>query len=121
MFSSEELEAKVREIAAEKPEHVYQRHEDDDSCLYVEEDAETGEYTKPGCIFGKAFLSLGVSPDRLVTYNRRGISGIMPTLFPEVKSTNEQLSWRSVVQMRQDSGSTWSEAVRIADVLATDE
>lgn len=106
-----QLIAKVREIAAKRPDFVYEVPDGGDVCQYVHEDGE------PGCIFGHAFTALGVEPDQLAKLDGVGvITGVLDKL--EIEHTEEERAWCAMVQSLQDTGDPWGEAVSESNALA---
>jgi hypothetical protein len=98
----------VREIAAEKPNHVYKKQPDTGHCLYVQEGGV------PGCIVGQAATRIGVPVDALERWNDIGQIGIV---LYRISRSDDRLSWLIHVQGSQDEGARWAEAVGIAEAL----
>ncbi|WP_026415449.1 hypothetical protein [Actinomadura oligospora] len=105
----EQLESKVRELAVDKPNHVYFRG-GYAICRYNADDRQSG------CIFGQAFAALGV---RIVTeMEGTSIGAVLDWLG--VPFSVEQGAWARIVQFRQDQQGTWMEAIREADAFVAD-
>lgn len=110
--------AKVREIAAARPDFIYIALRwgtdsagpgEPNGCKYMHGD-------QPGCIFGQALTALGVSPGKLREHDRNGhniyaVFGSPSVLSPEYAD----VAWCSRVQRAQDRGNAWGEAVKYGD------
>jgi hypothetical protein len=112
-FPIEQLIGKVREIAAENPDFIYQKqrrdgHRDTMVCYYVAENSQDGS-----CIMGRAFRALGVPAEVLRQYEGER-TGTLIEAF-RVEASASQLSWLFNVQCSQDDGLAWGECVRVAD------
>lgn len=106
----------VRRLAKEAPDNKYERVDGVDidgnvynkACFYDKGDCSDGTV---GCIFGQAFTRLGLSV--------KGNMHIRSLLFSiGIESNSEEQVWCGHVQVTQDKGSTWREAVDSADELA---
>lgn len=123
----------VREIAAEQPDHVYEKPFDSAGCFYTNPGREDGY----GCIFGQAMRRLGYpipagTRDENRNYSNEYIScpitgGIASDSWGRVFGFEGEYSswesdsrwiWMSRVQSAQDRGQTWADAVALADRLA---
>ncbi|QFG25421.1 hypothetical protein [Actinomadura sp. WMMB 499] len=100
----DQVEQKVRELAAENPEFVYETG-GHTVCQYNPDEEQ------PGCIFGQALIAL----ERPVpgTLEAEPIAKVLDELG--VETTEGQKCWVSAVQSRQDTFSPWGEAVNYAD------
>jgi hypothetical protein len=127
--SIDALIAQTREIAAAQPKKVYQRldvfgdHNDaQPNCVYIEK--MPGGQLIPSCIFGHAFVNLGVDPEILEDGNFEddtSISTVLEALGYEVDVyTDKRVSWMRLVQNRQDAGVPWGTAVSKADADVDD-
>lgn len=67
------------------------------ACFYVEPDTHEGS-----CLFGRAFLALGVDPDELLPLNMAGIEDVLGISDEDLGSA----------QGAQDAGIPWGEAPR---------
>jgi hypothetical protein len=101
------LIAAVREIAAERPDHVYDS-ESDEGCVYIDKDGN------PSCIIGHAGYKLA-----LITREPQGCwdSTDICAVSYELRwsLSNDELRWLSAVQTHQDRGVSWGAAVELAD------
>lgn len=109
----ESLIAKVRELAEESPDFVYEALRPN-LCFYA-----TGQNCD-GCIFGQALLALGVEKDVLEGFDQRNLSGQSSGIEPildllDIGASERQKEWCTAVQRAQDRGASWSEAVKDAD------
>lgn len=93
----------VRNLANQRPDHVYQREADTAMCRYRHDD-------EPGCIMGHALANLAPN------YRPREGYGIRDVLVEAGLTVEyQQRCWLGEVQSNQDSGDPWGEAVRKAD------
>ncbi|AAN01683.1 hypothetical protein P755_gp071 [Mycobacterium phage Quink] len=118
---------KIREIAAEKPDFVYQPPVNDyaDHCVYV-------HGGQPSCIVGQALWKLGIIGPSLEvdrtriddtepgsgrglesSPNRAGSRGLLRYLGLEVSP--EEDDWIRAVQQNQDCEHSWADSVKWAD------
>jgi hypothetical protein len=120
----------VRIVAAERPEHVYEKPDGENgSCHYFYDGA-------PSCIIGHAFHSLGVNVNQLARVNPGPFKNdVMPVdvavvslglvkgdVNPEVMDAypaeqETEVEWLKEVQHNQDEGESWGDAVAHADLL----
>jgi hypothetical protein len=99
-----QIETEIRRLAAEKPDFIYKVPEGRGSCVYLPDDKQAG------CIFGQAFIALGI-----VVPTHENSVGI-GTLFAESGLfTPDQILWLSRVQGAQDVTIPWGQAVKDAD------
>lgn len=122
MFTVEQVIGKVRELAEEYPNAVYQQV-NCGGCCYTIGNVKDGPGC--GCIFGQAIKALGGELHE--TYNNIDCKYILKgfTDIPRagyllyekfnLKLSISQESWCNKVQMMQDDGKTWSQAVAYAD------
>ena len=114
----QDLIAVVRDIAAEKPNYIYHRHqsftEDNkpvSSCMYVHDG-------HPSCLLGFAMWSLGVI-DESIERSPANVWGFTRGLrwwIHELKELDlAEWDWLGWVQHGQDSARPWGEAVASAD------
>lgn len=106
----EQLEAEVRRLAAENPDHVYVRPEPGSRCYYRSPD------DTPGCIFGQAMEALGFAIPPGDGKFAGSIDGVMCNILG-IAPTFDQEGWARAVQGVQDIGDTWASAVARADRL----
>lgn len=109
-FTLDDVVSKVREVAAERPDFVYQSLQTDPLGFNIRCFYRHGE--KPGCIIGQALDRLDyVVPSSLEGEN---VYRVLDHLFGEPQA-DDRANWLRFVQARQDGGSTWGEAVQYAD------
>ncbi|MBS4102461.1 hypothetical protein [Tsukamurella paurometabola] len=104
----EDVEREIRRLAHEHP----------DRKTHPQYTKSSGE---PCCIFGHALNNLGVPIATLIEFDRQNEDGFgeLPevaagdTLSPD--SRREDRMWANEVQLSQDLGATWGEAVDKAD------
>lgn len=108
-FTVEELIKKVRELAGQYPEAVYQRY--DGQCLYNYGDVLNGPQTK-GCLFGQAIKML--LPNTELNH-QCSICGLLSLLDVDFRHYG---TWLTRCQTGQDNGATWSCTVRNADLYS---
>lgn len=107
----EDLINRVREIAERSPSYVYPVPPR--GCSYTH--FKDGDPTWP-CIFGQAFLELGVEESELQVYNDGVAKSITAILrFQGIKRTKQQELWCGSVQGDQDTGRMWGRAIENAD------
>lgn len=122
-FTIADLIEEVRSLASENPDFVYpefKKPNNGRTCSYLK--SQTSE--KEGCVFGQSILNLQPSlKEFLKEFDGEVDSGIrccLQKLFPDIDLTypsvsREQLDWCEKVQDEQDRGSTWGEAIKIAN------
>ncbi|MEN8656249.1 hypothetical protein ABCR94_38190 [Streptomyces sp. 21So2-11] len=100
----------LRQVVAERPEHVYSPPEymrsgpDDNSCFYVHKDVD-GSIVDSGCVVGVALHRLGVPLEALVKYEGLPARAVLHRIAPRLSDrTNEQFN---DMQIRQDAGDAW--------------
>lgn len=111
------LELEVRRLAEEFPNAIYRNR----PCLYNSGIVENGPETE-GCIFGQALSIL--HPEDKESFDRtscfetiNNISELIERLYPDMKEDGRACEWFYRVQVAQDTGSTWLNAVKSADIL----
>lgn len=123
-FTVQDLAAKVRELAAENPDYIYQPPKGTIGCKNAEKTAD-GEWVG-SCIVGRALIALGINPRWFedAGYNGSSFGTVFDALQrawlmePEDVTIEEADPYLFVqrVQSHQDTGNTrWAECVRIAD------
>lgn len=96
----------VRDIAHYAPDFVYKTpNEEDRTCLYWHK-----ETNSPGCIYGHALKHLGVDVST-GDFEDIGIDSVLQELTGEANVP----PWFMHVQLLQDSGISWGDAVADAD------
>lgn len=109
MYSCKVLIEKVRELVAKSPNNVYSKegNTEGNGCSYNQglclDKSE-------GCIMGQALRLMGINTSNLKDY----LMAELPKM--DFEYSNNQLSWLHSVQMRQDIGKTWLEAMQYADL-----
>lgn len=131
--SLDDIIAKTREIAAARPNVVYQRlqlfsetqsyHDKTLGCVYVEKNP-AGELV-PSCLLGHALVNLGISAERLETCQNNGGDTSIATVLPKLgfrfnpssedDPSTHKAFWLQEVQHQQDAGRPWGQAVELAD------
>lgn len=110
----EKLVAAVREVAAEKPDHVYQTPANG-TCAYVLDG-------QPSCIVGQAAWRLGLidgSFEKHIEENTAGVTTFLRYLGAAMDEDNEyEREFLDAVQEKQDQEVAWGEAVELADARA---
>lgn len=116
----EELEAKIREIAAANPDHTYCPIEDaPQTCRYAADVMGDQVGWEHGCIVGQALHALYphlehddegdlIIDGRQASDSYHWLARNHPDLFPDSM-------WVGMVQRHQDAGKSWSAAVKRAD------
>lgn len=110
-FTTTELEAEVRKLAAEHPDNIYTKpNAQGAGCFYGKGTCTDGSC---GCIVGQALARLGVSVLELDVK----LIGYVPEVMSHlcISDPKKRQSWLFNVQRRQDLGKTWGEAVEWAD------
>ena len=132
----EQLEAAVREIAAERPDFVYTKQParqgydcEGSECSYVSAGISV-DHQGEGCIVGQALMRIGFDKELLAEIQGGVAQDIRDFLAHPVfqerfeglsqienlhDPRNHRLRWLSRVQGAQDTGSSWEEAVKEAD------
>lgn len=104
----EAIIGKVRQMATERRENRYRVCAANGSCGY-----EHGICTDEtiGCIFGQAFLALGVTPENMP------VGGTICYVLGHHDVTHDfvELDWCRLVQGNQDRGEPWGSCVGAAD------
>lgn len=116
-ITSAQVVEQVVALAAERPEFVYRPVTDGKTsglCSYV-----TGEHGQ-GCLVGQALMRLGIPEEALATFEReageKGLDTGAPNALPElgVICDHDDLDWLADVQLHQDAGHPWGQAVEEA-------
>lgn len=123
-FDLKMLTRTVREIALERPTHVY--NHGGRGCAYVDLDPDY-EPCETGCLIGTALRKLGVPAAYfLETDQNQGtaVRSVLESLFGHdldiVSGVNRGenafcMTWLAKVQQLQDHKTAWGECVRMAD------
>lgn len=107
MFTTEDIIEHVRALADEYPNMVYQA-DAAGICSYRPNDSNP-----MGCIIGAALQWAGVRQADLVEWEGKNADEVILGLG--IKSGDDHLAWLHTVQILQDRGKTWSQAVASAD------
>lgn len=108
-----DLIAKVREVAAERPDYNYRdeiRKMGFDGCVYQLPNGE------PGCLIGQGLFPLMEDKNifsEFPSLNNDDVCGLEDAGL--ITGTEREIDWLLFAQDRQDAGCTWSEAVAGAD------
>lgn len=95
-----DLARKALEIAEANPDHIYEQPTLDDgyeACAYVDPRTLEGS-----CLFGRAFLALGVTPEDLLEVNTLGICSAL-----DVDVNSPEYGLLANAQGLQDVGIPW--------------
>jgi hypothetical protein len=97
--------AEVRRVAAESPDHI-----NDSPCVYVYR-------AQPKCLIGHGLWAAGlINKNFARPLNNEIIDGQdMLSHLADAMLTDDEITWLRMVQIRQDSGQPWGEAVRSTD------
>lgn len=104
-----EIQAEIRRIAAENPDHVY-LPDVAGECVYTEMD--TDDHRVGSCIVGKALINLGVDPVRLSWSEGKFAASV---LGEPGAAADSIIGWINTVQQYQDDKISWGRAVAKAD------
>lgn len=116
------LEAEVRRIAREDPEHIYEPPPETideygamrgGDCSYLPDDNNP-----QGCLIGAALRAVGVTPTEDFEGNAANqvIEDILATIEVTIEGRFEdKVEWFRLVQSAQDEGTAWGKAVEHAD------
>jgi hypothetical protein len=106
-FTLDDVVAKVREVAAERPTYVYDNGTGGElsSCFY----RHGADRSEPGCIVGQALDRLGYVVPEL--WEGTNASSLLQSIFPEVDRVDSRIFWVRSVQSAQDGGMSWADAV----------
>lgn len=115
-FTLEDVIARVRALADEKPDFVYQKPEGASICKYV-----AGKFSddsaRPDCIMARALHALGVSLKFLQCFEGAAVETVLGGMGLRWEPETEQQSeWLRAVQYGQDNGMAWGNAVKESDL-----
>lgn len=109
----EAVEAKIREIIAENPDHVYVYGDciegSSSRCYYSAGSIGARE----ACLFGQVFSQLGVADEVLMDHE--GKAAVNIPLKWKLPLSERQLRWIDHLQSHQDNGTPWGKALRWVD------
>jgi hypothetical protein len=106
------LVAKVRELAAARPDNVYRG---DPGCEYAGGESSDGT---TGCLLGQALLALGFTARALRKLDEQSVSSInvaLKTLLGTDNLPPNKVRWLRRVQDAQDIEVAWGQAVLAAN------
>src|SRR6478736_10091693 len=115
-MNTKQLIEAVRKVAAENPGRKFS---EDYGCKYFEDYYDENEdcfrpTSKPCCIVGHGFASLGFTSDIFMTENTTRVGVLIADLSNrgEIEGyRQDDTHWLADVQRCQDKGLTWAEAV----------
>lgn len=113
-ITSDDIMKALREVVAEQPDHVYCRPEHMSTrhaCLYVHT-SENGDRV-PGCVVGHALERVGIPLVWMAQYEGSSAVGITAGLGIQVDAATGV--FLNDVQMGQDAGQSWGEALTQAE------
>lgn len=118
MTTATELIQEVRKIAAERPDFIYSNQGvDTNLCSYF--GRAVGDESGSPCIVGQALKNLEVNTEELWEVEHAGkdsdIGTVLGRGYVDIECTGIEAMWLARVQMRQDDGLSWAEAVEEAD------
>lgn len=126
-FTIEQLIQKVRDLAEQNPDYVYEKIENDkfktvfclstsSSCSYLKSKNPGNE--DKGCIFGQAILNLqpDLKPELETPFS---ISTILSHIG--INGNDFEKKWCAAVQAAQDSQYSWKDAINKADLIKNKE
>lgn len=109
-----EVETEIRRLAKENPDNIYYR--DSDLCYYTRGNCLNGSV---GCIVGQALMNLGVPKGLLAKEDQDdetiGAASLLHRLAVKPSGRQNFSDWLVFVQMEQDFGGKWGQAVASAD------
>lgn len=103
----------LREVAAERPNYVYQSPVEA-SCVYI--DPQTHE---PSCLIGHVLIRAGWTVKELETVNRTDIGTLLERSGFDPNENVVRIL--SEAQERQDGENTWARALAYAEAVAAGE
>lgn len=117
-FTIEDLEAKVREIAQARPDHIYvaMLNEGKQACYYAADSTLENQGWEYGCIIGQALHALDPSLDHDkgdVLIGDATFGDYVSELLELIGLPYSPLLER--VQSHQDEGRSWGEALKEAE------
>ena len=105
--AAEARELLTRAVEEKGADYVYPRVDNPDGCLYFESNA-------PSCIVGHVLAYKGMEPfEDDAEYNASTVHSLRHRMLFEVDNDRTFEALRTA-QTRQDSGSTWGDALRAA-------
>ena len=129
-ITPELLVAKIRELAKRHPDKVYQKPDTQkrNYCQYIHSATSPADI-EMGCIFGHAFVELGLELQDFFRPNGVeygdiyeliivGVAKKHPAFDEYMLKDRDGLDWFMRTQNMQDNGETWLNAVMLADARA---
>lgn len=112
----------TREVVAERPGYVYSAPEHMDTaeldCLYVHTDAD-GSNPVPGCAVAHVLNRLGVPLDALAIREGDSAYPVVGAVLDISGDAADAQTFLNSVQMAQDAGRTWGDALEYAETYLT--
>lgn len=108
------VEAEVRRLARKEPERVY-RPPAGMSCRYLHTDPNNEDAWIGGCIFGHAFLNLGIEPEVILRWEGNTCEALIEVFG--ISMTDRQKMWATGLQSLQDADAPWGQCILQADNL----
>ena len=114
MTTTAELITQVRHLATEYPDARYYKAAGSSFCEYADGPVTNGPGSE-GCIMGQAARLLDID---LFTWGRVEIYQLLEDEGWDIGDINA-MDWLTQVQQIQDAGSTWGDAIVMADKIAS--
>lgn len=123
MTIAAELIQEVRKIAEERPNFIYSDQPNGTHSLCSYFGRAIGDEAGSPCIVGQALKNLEVPMEVLREAEQEGkdsdISKVLDRGYVDIEYTGSEAMWLAKVQMKQDDGNSWAEAVEEADKWVT--
>ena len=123
MTTATELIQEVRKIAAERPDFIYSDQTESTLNLCSYFGRAIGDESGSPCIVGQALKNLEVPMEGLLEVEHAGkdsdISTVLAMGYVDIDYSGGEAIWLDKVQMKQDDGKPWAEAVEEADKWVT--
>lgn len=123
MTTATELIQEVRKIAAEQPDFIYSDQTESTLNLCSYFGRAIGDEAGSPCIVGQALKNLEVPMEGLQEVEHAGedsdISTVLDMGYVDIDYSGAEAMWLAQVQMKQDLGYDWAEAVEEADKWVT--
>lgn len=115
-ITDEQVIAAIRAVAAENPDKVYALPDHmepmyEGACNYVHTAPDDEAKLSPGCLIGSALHRLGVPLETLAKVEGSAAGSAIAELLPQI--TVGTRVYANNVQMWQDDGRTWGQAVAL--------
>lgn len=119
MTTAAELIQEVRKIAEERPGFIYSDQPNGTHFLCSYFGRAIGDEAGGPCIVGQALKNLEVPMEGLLEVENAGedsdISTVLDRGYVDIEYTGSEAMWLAKVQMKQDDGNSWAQAVEEAD------